>query len=126
MVKAMVSLMALSVVISPMGCASMFSNGPDMIPVSSDPTGAEVKLDGVPVGRTPMTVAFQRNGEGVLTFDLAGYKTTTYDLDKVVNGWFIVNILWLGLLTAVFMVIDLAGHHQGKYPEAPIHVKLQN
>jgi len=125
MIRAIVSLVALSVLVSPMGCATMFANGPDMIPVSSEPSNAEVKLDGVPVGRTPMTVAFQRMGEGVLTFELPGYKKLTYDLDKVVNGWFVVTlIVWLPYASIPFGILDLLGGHQGKFPEAPIFVKL--
>ena len=92
MIRAIISLVALSVLISPMGCVTMYAPGPDMIPVSSDPSGAEVKLDGVPVGRTPLTVAFLRAGEGVLTFELPGYKTLMYDLNKVLNGYFVLSV----------------------------------
>ena len=127
MIRTIVSLVALSVLVSPMGCATMFAPGPDMIPVSSDPSNAEVKLDGFPVGRTPMTVTFQRDSSGVLTFELPGYKTLTYDLDKVVNGWFIVTLIaWAPYLMIPFGLIDLLSGHQGKFPVAPIHVILEN
>lgn len=104
-------------------CATMFAPGPDMVPVNSVPEGARVSLDGVPVGRTPCTVAFNRPGEGVLKFDAPGYESATVDRDKVLNGMFIVNILW-GMLSPIPFAIDLAASNQGRYSATPVYVEL--
>ena len=101
-------------------CATIVASGPDMVPVNSDPEGAVVKLDGVTVGRTPLTVAFSRTCNGVLTFDLNGV-TTSRDIDKVVNGWIFGNLFiggWVGIL------IDIVTSNSGKYSTSPIFVDL--
>jgi len=107
------------------GCASVAAPGPDMVPVSSNPDGATVTLDGVPVGRTPCTVAFQRGGEGVLKFERDGCDTLVVDNDKVLNGWFVGNLLW-GPYLVIAVPIDLATSNQGKYSTMPIHVELHH
>ena len=42
------------------GCATLFSDGRQKITVTSRPEGAEILLDGLPVGRTPMNVILER------------------------------------------------------------------
>ncbi len=109
------------------GCASTVSSGPDMVPVNSAPEGARVLLDGVAVGRTPMTVAVPRNSDGLLTFELAGYERVEVDRDKVLNGWFFPgSLLWFPLWPGVpiSMVVDMASHNQGKYETTPVYVEL--
>ena len=109
------------------GCASIVSQGPDYVPVSSTPAGAKVSLDGVDVGKTPLIVPFQRTCEGVLRFELQGYETATLDVDKVLNGWFLGNALWFPIWPVVPLgvAVDLLGSNQGKYPTTPIHVNLK-
>jgi hypothetical protein len=109
------------------GCASVVSQGPDYVPVSSTPAGAKVSLDGVDVGKTPLIVPFQRTSEGVLRFELQGHESTTVDVDKVLNGWFLGNALWFPIWPVVPLgvVVDLIGSNQGKYSTTPIHVDLK-
>jgi hypothetical protein len=114
---------ALAVALAAAGCASMFAPGPDMVPVNSRPEGARVAIDGVPVGRTPCTVAFTRSGEGVVSIDSPGYEPATVDRDKVVNGMVFLNLLW-GLASPVAFGIDLASSNQGKYSTTPVYVEL--
>lgn len=103
------------------GCATIVASGPDMVPVNTQPEGARVTLDGVPVGITPVTVAFARHCDGVLAFDLDAYEHTMRDENKVVNGWVFGNILLGGLIG---LGIDLATSNQGKYSTHPIYVEL--
>lgn len=103
------------------GCATIVASGPDLVPVDSNPSGARVLLDTVPIGRTPMTAAMQREGEGLFTFELEGYETVTLDRNKVLNGWFLGNIIFGGLIG---ITVDLITHNQGKYSTTPVHVEL--
>jgi len=105
-------------------CASIMAPGPDMVPVTTQPEGARVTLDGDAVGVTPLTVAFKRKGEGVLVFALDGYKTTTYDVEKVTNGWQWGNVLF-GFVGIVGLLVDAASYNTTKYPEAAIIVPLE-
>lgn len=123
----MKKLMTLAVLLAGSGCASLLSPGPDFVAVGSMPPGAKVRLDGVAVGYTPMILPIDRRSDGVLSFELAGHKTETVDLDKVLNGWFVGNLLWLPIWPVVplGMVVDLVGSNQGKYSTRPVTVELK-
>lgn len=116
-----------SLAFSGIGCASIVAGGPDLVPVNSAPPGANVSRDGIPMGKTPLLVPFDRSCEGVLVFELEGFETLTFDVDKVVNGWFLGNLLWFPLWPGVpiGMFVDLCASNQGKYSTAPIHVVLK-
>lgn len=105
------------------GCATIVSSGPDLIPVNSEPSGAKVLLDGIPVGRTPMTAAVNRKSDGVFTFELDGYSQAVRDESKVMNGWFAGNILLFGF-AVIGIPVDLITSNQGKYSTDPIFVEL--
>ena len=109
------------------GCASIVASGPDFVPVSSTPAGAKVSLDGVDVGRTPMIIPFSRTCEGVLRFESPGYLPATVEMHKVLNGWFLGNVLWFPVwpIVPVGVVVDLIGSNQGKYSTNPVHVTLK-
>lgn len=113
--------------LSSIGCASIVAGGPDLVPVNSTPPGASVSRDGIPMGKTPLLVPFDRSCEGVLVFELEGFETLTLDVDKVLNGWFVGNLLWFPLWPGVpiGMIVDLCTSNQGKYSTAPIHVQLK-
>ena len=72
-----VSLAAFAVLMLP-ACASIVAGGPDIVPVTSSPEGATVSLDGGVLGSTPLEVTFEREGEGILTFDSAT-RTESHD-----------------------------------------------
>jgi hypothetical protein len=78
------------------GCATMtrpLGPGPRDLSVSSEPEGATVSLDGVPVGETPSVISVPQSSSGLLVFSLEGYKPQQVQLDKnyhwaaSLNGW---------------------------------------
>jgi len=125
--KILAVLLTAGIVLPSVGCASIVAGGPDLVPVNSKPSGAEVKLDGVPIGKTPLLAPFDRTCEGVLTFELEGYEKKTVDVDKVPNGWFFGNFLWAPIwpVVPVGMIVDLCASNQGKYSTTPIYVELK-
>ena len=108
-----------------MGCATLFAPGPDMVPLYTEPPGAAVKLDGMHVGRTPCIVPVPRSSEGVLTFELAGFEPATVDLNKVVNGPTLLNLLGGYVTIPVFFFIDIVTGNIGKYSTEPMRVVLK-
>ncbi len=109
-------------------CATLASPGPDLVPVSSDPPGADVYLDGRLVGATPIDVRVHRESEGVFTLAKDGYYDAHVDRDKVLNGWFFPGALgWFFLwpVIPVSMATDLAAGNQGKYSTEPLHIVLE-
>lgn len=109
--------------VSSVGCASTIASGPDWVPINSTPQGAEIRLDGIRVGKTPTVLPIARSSDGVLEFDLPGYEPLRRDLDKVLNGWFVGNFLW-GWFFPVGMIVDIFSSSAGKYSTDPVHVEL--
>jgi len=116
-------------VIASGGCATIVAPGPDMVPVSTQPPGAKVFLDGrLVLSGTPGEIWIERDEDGVIRIEEEGYEAVTVYRDKVLNGWFFPgNLLWLLFWPAfpVAMVVDLVEHNQGKHSSDPLYVTLR-
>lgn len=80
------------------GCATIVSGTTQEMTFQSEPPGAVVKVDGRPLGKTPMTIQLDRMSSQSLTFELEGYKTITMPLTTTLEPWFWGNILIGGLI----------------------------
>lgn len=92
------------------------------VAVSTDPAGAQVSLDGSPVGTTPCQVSVRSHSLGKLEFRLDGYESQTVQLHESFNPWFLGNLLLGGIIG---MVIDLATGSHMWWTDDSIHVVLQ-
>jgi PEGA domain len=103
------------------GCATIMAGGPDRIPVSTNPPGATVFVDNMPVGTTPTMVALdrQRSG-GVIRIEMAGFVPVTVVRAKAINGWFWAN-LCVGF---VGFIVDLATAEYKSFDDGPIALGL--
>ncbi len=80
------------------GCASIVKGTTQAIPVTSDPTGADVRLDGNKLGQTPLKVEAKRKGDHLLTIEKAGYQTETVAITRNIGGAVFGNIIAGGLI----------------------------
>lgn len=83
------------------GCATLFSGTDDEIRFQSEPSGAQVMIDGIVVGTTPTTVSVDRPGlnDTDVTVQLEGYEPRTFELKKEFNTTSILNIFfWPGFV----------------------------
>jgi hypothetical protein len=104
------------------GCATLFSGGPDKIPVQSNPPGASVYVDEMLVGQTPTTVTLKRGqGSGTIKIAAPGYAPVVVQRDKKIQGWFWVNVI---LFSPVGIVVDLVTGNVKRYDRSPISVGL--
>ena len=106
-------VLAVIFVISTSGCATLFTGSSDNIIFESDPSGAEIVIDGLVVGRTPTTVSVKRPGLGdkQVTLRLDGYSPVTFTLTKSFNTIAILNLSnvfgWgIDVLTGAVMKYD--------------------
>lgn len=74
------------------GCATIISGSKQTISVNSSVPGAQVSLNNVPLGVTPLVTTIERGQEGVLSVDMPGYTPFHAPVTKKVNGMFFVNI----------------------------------
>jgi hypothetical protein len=80
------------------GCASIVKGTTQIIPVSSDPSGADVKIDGNQVGRTPVSVKAKRKTDHLITVEKTGYQVESVAVTRNIGGAVFGNIILGGLV----------------------------
>ena len=76
------------------GCAALFNGEATPVSMNSNPTGAQVLVDGDVVGATPITIDISVKEDHRVTFRLDGYDDVTCILNrKVGTTWIILDIL---------------------------------
>ena len=99
------------------GCASIFSGTTQTLTFKSVPDAANITItnklgEKIHTGSTPATVTLKR-GNGYfkpagyqVTFSKEGFQTKTVQVKATVNGWYIANIIFGGLIG--FLIVDPA------------------
>ena len=104
------------------GCATIMAGGPDHVPVSTNPPGATVFVDNMPVGTTPMMVTLNREtSSGMIRLEMAGFQPVTVVRAKGINGWFWANLCTGGVIG---IVVDLVTGDIKSFDDTPIAVGL--
>lgn len=74
------------------GCATIVAGGPDDIPITTNPPGAYVYLDGKVVGQTPLVVTLERDKSlGDIRIFYPGFQTVAIQRYKHINWWIVGN-----------------------------------
>ena len=101
------------------GCASILSKSMYPVTINSHPDGATILIkdeNGTQMykGRTPTTITL-RSGEGyfhgksyTVEFSKIGYENQTATIQKELDGWYVGNILFGGLI-GILIVDPLTG-----------------
>ena len=102
------------------GCASIVAGSTDDIAISSEPTGATIKIvdetqGEIYSGSTPATVTLKK-GSGYfsghtyeVTISQAGYAPQTVTLETSLSGWYLAGNLVFGGLIGWFIVDPISG-----------------
>lgn len=105
------------------GCATMMAGGPDQIPVLTNPPGATVYVDNVPVGQTPTTILLDRSrNTGQIRIELPGFAPVVLIKDKRINGWFWGSVLLFSFI--VPLVVDVVTGDFKAFDDDPIAIGL--
>jgi len=104
------------------GCASIVKGTTQAIPVSSDPVGADVKIDGNKVGQTPMKIDAKRKYDHLVTIERVGYQVESIAVTRNIGGAVYGNIIAGGL---VGWGVDAISGAQYNLSPAIIDVKLK-
>lgn len=103
------------------GCASIFTGTKQTVQVNSIPSGANVSVNGLDRGHTPLPVVLKKGSNGqVVTLSLPGYQEKTFQPQTAFNPVAILN-LW-GILG---WGIDAATGALWKYDPTLYNVQLQ-
>lgn len=104
------------------GCATIMAGGPDHVPVATNPPGATVFVDNVPVGQTPMMLALDRQrASGLIRIEAPGFAPVVIVRNKTINGWFWANLCIGGVIG---IVVDLVTGDVKAFDDTPISIGL--
>jgi hypothetical protein len=93
----LLSLCAL-VVLCFSGCATIIKGTTQAIPISSDPSGADILVDGMLVGQTPSDVEVKRKRDHLVVIEKKNYQPKNIPIVKNVGGAVWGNIIAGGLI----------------------------
>lgn len=75
------------------GCATIFDGDTQLLTFDSVPTGAEVYVDGVLLGVTPMSASVKRKKNATLTLKKEGYVDRVMPMSTTMNMTFLGNLV---------------------------------
>jgi uncharacterized protein YceK len=84
------------IVISLSGCATIITGSHQKVQVSSEPSGATVRVDDKDEYVTPARIRLRRNTDHQLVFTKDGYVQETVKLAHVISGAFCGNVFLFG------------------------------
>lgn len=119
--KSFVAAMAIAGVLTS-GCATLMAPGPDLVPIATNPAGAQVFLNGQFVGNTPTLVPLARSQPAHIQIQLPGFQPVVMHREKRFNAWFIGSILLISLIVPV--VVDIAAGNVTRYDNGGIAIGL--
>lgn len=85
------------------GCATMFGDSNRTVSVNSQPAGANVFLNGQPVGVTPTQIQLAQVSGNYIQIQKAGYQSTNMPIATTFQG-----VGWLNILFWPGFIVDAA------------------
>jgi hypothetical protein len=83
------------------GCATVLSGRDQKIPITTDPMGASVQVDGGGTFTTPAELNLARKDNHTLLVSMPGYHTEKVEVTKSLNPAFLGNIIVGGVVGGV-------------------------
>lgn len=91
-------LLVLVVGLNCVSCATIVNGTTQKIPVSSEPAGAYVFVDGIPAGCTPTQIQVKRKYTHLVTLSKEGFDDATVRLEPVLSAAVAGNIIAGGFI----------------------------
>lgn len=92
------ALLAGAALLATTGCATIIHGTTQDVGFSSTPSQATVKVNGIPVGSTPVIAKLARKQSHLVRIELDGYQPFETTLTKSVSGWVWGNIVFGGVI----------------------------
>ena len=81
-----------------LSCASIFTGTTDTVSFNSTPSGAQVLINGVQIGVTPLTTSVAKSTSTSVVIRKEGYADYQFVLQTSMEPWFFGNIILGGLI----------------------------
>lgn len=88
------AILAVALIFFSTGCTSIIKGTDQTLTFSSEPSGAEVIIDGNSQGKTPLSVKLKKSKYQSVMVKKAGYNPVVRPLDKSYDGLTLLNIFW--------------------------------
>lgn len=75
-------------------CATIFRGTDQVINITSEPSNANVLVDGSSMGKTPLSLSLRKSKHSSVMVKKAGYNTQTRQLNKSFDPISLLNIFW--------------------------------
>ncbi len=99
----------LAALVSSTGCATVVTGRQQQFPVSVNPPGTIVCIDGKQAGTSPMVAKLSRTQDHVLLFERPGYKPAALALRQQVNPWIVGNFFPIIVIPGpIGFIVDLS------------------
>ncbi len=103
------------------GCATIVAGGPDRVPVTTNPPGAYVYLDGEVVGQTPLVIVLDRQRSlGDIRIYYPGFNPVVITRYRSFNLWTLGNFF----LAMIPVVVDLVTGNWQQFDDDEIAISL--
>ena len=76
------------------GCATIMTGTTQTISINTTPSNANVWVDGIYVGASPISVNMKRDKSHIVRVELEGYQPCEMVLNKELNEWVFGNIIF--------------------------------
>ena len=77
------------------GCATIVKGSHNTVDFSSTPSGAQVYVNGVPRGATPVNLKLESKRTYTIEFQKEGYETKTYTITNHIGvGYVIIDVIF--------------------------------
>lgn len=108
------------------GCATLFSDGEDVVTFNSNVDKTKVFLDGSKIGETPLTLAIDRRLQNrTLKFVKEGYQTQEMMLAKKFNNNTAMILDITGTVTFLTpLIVDALSGNMIKYSPTDYHIEM--
>lgn len=88
-----------------LACASIIHGTKQEVSIASSPSGAQVMVDNMTMGNTPVVADLRRKNEHHIVVRLEGYEPFELNTKKSFSGWYIGNIVFGGIIG---LIVDAA------------------
>ncbi|KQR69791.1 PEGA domain-containing protein [Pedobacter sp. Leaf176] len=119
--KKIFNIFAISATLMLSSCATVFTGTKQTVNIKTDPPAADIEVDGIKVGVTPMDVTLKKGFTGqTVSLKLNGYETKTFQPATTFNPVTVLNVI--GILG---FPIDAATGAMMKYDPKVYEIKLE-
>ena len=115
-------ILSIFIAVSLSGCATIVTGWYQKIPVSSEPPGASVQVDGKETYTTPAKIHLKRNQDHTFVITKEGYGSETVKIAHAISGAFCGNVFLFG---PIGMGLDAMSGAQFKLVPGNVRVELK-